>query len=116
MALYRCIPAAGRVVRAVDLPRLAGKRVRFAGWLITGKVVRTRSDETMQFLTFEDETGLVEATFFPRVYRRCCHRLDTGSPCLLTGRVEEEWGAATLTVTDAAPLTGVRQQRVDRAR
>jgi len=116
MALYRCIPAAGRAVRAVDLPRLAGKRVRFAGWLITGKVVRTRSDETMQFLTFEDETGLVEATFFPRVYRRCCHRLDTGRPCLLTGRVEEEWGAVTLTVTDAAPLTEVRQQRGDRAR
>ncbi len=104
MKLYRHLPALCGTVRAVDLPQLAGRRVRFAGWLITGKLVRTRNDETMQFLTFEDETGLVEATFFPPVYRRCCHRLDSGRPCLLAGRVEEEWGAVTLTVTDAVPL------------
>ncbi len=111
MTLYRHLPALSGTVRAEDLPRLAGRRVRLAGWLITGKLVRTRHDETMQFLTFEDETGLVEATFFPEVYRRCAHRLDSDRPCLLTGRVEQEWGAVTLTVTDAAALTAARRPR-----
>lgn len=111
MALYRNLPVVRRAVRAVDLVQMAGRQVQFAGWLITGKVVRTRTNETMQFLTFEDETGLVEATFFPRVYRRCCHRLDPGRPCLLTGRVEEDWGAVTLTVTDAISLAICRKHR-----
>ena len=111
MALYRHLPALSGTVRAEELPRLAGRRVRFAGWLVTGKLVRTRNDETMQFLTFEDETGLVEATFFPEVYRRCAHRLDGDRPCLLTGRVEQEWGAVTLTVTDAAAMTVRRPRR-----
>jgi DNA polymerase III alpha subunit len=42
-----------------------GRRVRLAAWLITGKVVHTRHGDPMEFLTFEDETGIVETTFFP---------------------------------------------------
>ena len=30
----------------------------------------------MEFLTFEDETGIVETTFFPQTYRRFCHIID----------------------------------------
>jgi error-prone DNA polymerase len=85
-------------VKAVDLPRLIGKRVRLAGWLITGKVVSTKRGEPMEFLTFEDETGVVETTFFPEAYRRFCHIIDRQRPYLLTGNVEEDWGAITLTV------------------
>jgi DNA polymerase III alpha subunit len=58
----------------------------------------------MEFLTFEDETGIVETTFFPAVYHRFCHMLDRGRPYLLTGRVEQDWGAVTLTVDRVAPL------------
>jgi DNA polymerase-3 subunit alpha/error-prone DNA polymerase len=52
----------------------------------------------MEFLTFEDETAIVETTFFPQVYRRFCHIIDRQRPYLLTGKVEEDWGAITLTV------------------
>jgi len=52
----------------------------------------------MEFLTFEDETGIVETTFFPQTYNRFCHMIDRQRPYLLTGKVEEDWGAITLTV------------------
>ena len=91
-------------VKAADLPRRVGRRVRFAGWLITGKVVETKQGEPMEFLTFEDETGLVETTFFPEAYRRFCHLLDRERPYLLSGKVEEDWGAVTLTVDSASPM------------
>jgi DNA polymerase-3 subunit alpha/error-prone DNA polymerase len=87
-----------RTVKAVDLPRHLGRRVRMAGWLITGKVVTTKHGDPMEFLTFEDETGIVETTFFPQTYRRFCHMIDRQRPYLLTGKVEEDWGAITLTV------------------
>jgi error-prone DNA polymerase len=90
-----------RTVRAVDLPRSIGRRVRLAGWLITGKVVSTKTGDPMEFLTFEDETGIVETTFFPQAYRRFCHIIDRQRPYLLTGKVEENWGALTLTVEKA---------------
>ncbi|MBU2552320.1 MAG: DNA polymerase III subunit alpha [Proteobacteria bacterium] len=89
-------------VRAADLPGLAGRRVCLAGWLLTGKTVATKHRELMQFLTFEDETGLVETTFFPGAYQRFCRMLDWGRPYLLWGRVEENHGAVTLTVDSVA--------------
>ena len=83
-----------------------GRRVRLLGWPIAGKVVGTKGGAPMEFFTFEDETGLVECTFFPGAYSRSCHLLDGRGPLLLEGRVEEEFGARTLTVERAA---GARQ-------
>ncbi len=83
-----------------------GRRVRLLGWPIAGKVVGTKSGAPMEFFTFEDETGLVECTFFPGAYSRSCHLLDGRGPLLLEGRVEEDFGARTLTVERAA---GARQ-------
>jgi DNA polymerase-3 subunit alpha/error-prone DNA polymerase len=85
-------------VKAVDLPRHLGRRVCLAGWLITGKVVTTKHGDPMEFLTFEDETGVVETTFFPATYHRFCHMIDRQRPYLLSGKVDADWGAITLTV------------------
>ncbi|MBW2248037.1 MAG: hypothetical protein JRF62_12810, partial [Deltaproteobacteria bacterium] len=71
---------------------------RIAGLLITGKVVHTKHGDPMEFLTFEDETGLVETTFFPKAYGRFCAILDKSRPFMLSGKVEEDFGAVTLTV------------------
>jgi DNA polymerase-3 subunit alpha/error-prone DNA polymerase len=86
------------LVKAKDLVRFAGRRVRCAGFLITGKVVFTRQGEPMEFITFEDETGLLECTFFPETYRRYCHLLDSARPSVIEGQVEEDYGAHTITV------------------
>ncbi|MGM0453078.1 MAG: DNA polymerase III subunit alpha [Thermodesulfobacteriota bacterium] len=85
-------------VKAADISKHLGRRIRFAGWLITGKTVATKKGDPMQFLTFEDDTGLVETTFFPQAHHRFCHILDYGRPFFLSGKVESNWGATTLTV------------------
>ncbi|RJO66498.1 MAG: hypothetical protein C4523_12295 [Myxococcales bacterium] len=72
--------------------------------LITGKVVSTHRGDPMEFVTFEDETGVVEATFFPDAYRRFCARLDYGRPYLLSGKADEQFGATTLTVDEVQNL------------
>jgi len=98
MELYNDKLKNAGTVNAMDLPRFLGQHVRLAGWLITGKVVSTKHGDPMEFLTFEDGTGIVETTFFPQAYRRFCHMLDRNRPYLLTGKVEADWGAITLTV------------------
>jgi DNA polymerase-3 subunit alpha/error-prone DNA polymerase len=72
--------------------------------LITGKVVSTKHGDPMEFLTFEDETGLVETTFFPEAYRKFCYMLDRSRPYILYGKVEEDFGALTLTVKKVATI------------
>jgi DNA polymerase III alpha subunit len=78
------------------------RRVRFLGWLITGKIVGTKKGDPMEFLSFEDETGLVECTLFPKVYEQYCHLLSARGPLLLEGYLDEDFGARTLTVEHAA--------------
>lgn len=104
MELYAAAVAAAGGLRAVELSSRIGRRVRFAGWPVTEKLVATRSGAPMAFLTFEDETGLVEATLFPEPYRRFRRLLAEERPLLLAGRVEDDWGAVTLTVETLQPL------------
>jgi DNA polymerase-3 subunit alpha/error-prone DNA polymerase len=98
MSLCAAQISSKHVVHAKDLPRFAGRRVRCAGFLVTGKVVSTIQGEPMEFITFEDETGLLECTFFPETYRRFCHMLDHQRPYFIEGKVEEDYGAFTITV------------------
>lgn len=90
-----------RTISAIDIPKQIGHRIRFLGWCIAGKIVGAKNGDPMEFLTFEDETGQVECTFFPEIYKRCCHLLHHGGPLLLEGIVEEDFGATTLTVENA---------------
>ena len=105
IVLYKETVWAQHTVKAADIPGYVGRQIRFAGWLLTGKSVKTKHGDPMKFLTFEDETGLVETVFFPRAYARFCHMLDRGRPYILHGKVESEWGAVTLTVERTAVLT-----------
>jgi DNA polymerase-3 subunit alpha/error-prone DNA polymerase len=108
MTLYRDTLQARQTVKAQDLGRWQGRRVRFGGWFVTGKVVHTKHGEPMEFLTFEDETDMVETTFFPATYHRFCHMLDWGRPYILTGKVAADWGALTLTVDHVVALPPLR--------
>ncbi len=88
----------GRRVKSQDLKKHIGRRICFLGWLLTGKLVSTKTGEAMEFLTFEDECGIVETTFFPKVYRQYAHLLTSGKPYILHGQVDVDFGAPTLTV------------------
>jgi len=104
MVLYADTLNKLQIVKAVNLHHFEGQNVRVAGLLITGKVVHTKHGEPMEFLTFEDETGLVEATFFPKTYSRFCSILDKSRPFILYGKAEADFGAVTLTVKRVDPV------------
>jgi len=98
MTLFSEVLKAAETVKVAEIPGFPGRRVRVAAWLITGKVVHTKHGDLMEFLTFEDETGIIETAFFPETYRQFCHMIDRQRPYILTGKIERNWGATTLRV------------------
>jgi DNA polymerase III alpha subunit len=99
MDLYRGRCARFRLCPAPDLPRHAGRTVLCAGLLTTAKPVTTVHDEPMEFATFDDGAGLIETVLFPDVYRDRAHLLFDQGPFIFRGKVEEEFGAVTVTIT-----------------
>jgi DNA polymerase III alpha subunit len=53
----------------------------------------------MEFATFDDGDGLIEVVLFPDIYRERGHVLFDQGPFIFRGKVEEEFGVVTLTVT-----------------
>ncbi|MBD3393841.1 MAG: DNA polymerase III subunit alpha [Chitinivibrionales bacterium] len=91
--------AAGRRgMKIREIARHAGQTVTFLGWCITSKIVATREGESMQFVTFEDETGVCETVFFPEAYRRVARFLAWKEAFWVTGRAQREYGAITVAV------------------
>jgi error-prone DNA polymerase len=91
-------------VKGVDLPGYVGKSVTAVGWWVTGKLITTKDDEPMEFISFEDTSALYETIFFPRAYARFCHMLNRSRPYVLTGVVQEEFGVITLAVDSVRML------------
>jgi DNA-directed DNA polymerase III PolC len=78
MSLFR--PRLPRhLVTSRDLPRYVGRRVHVAGLTATARHALTAQGRPMQFVTLEDEWGLIEVTLFPGA-----------------GTVEERYGVLTL--------------------
>ncbi|MCC2642846.1 MAG: dnaE [Nitrospira sp.] len=46
-----------------------------------------------------------DATFFPDIYRRYCHRLGTSQAYVVTGVVEAHFDTVTVTVNPLQPLS-----------
>jgi DNA-directed DNA polymerase III PolC len=74
--------------------------------LVCGFAVALRGHRSgqgdMGFVTLEDGTGIVEATLFPAVWRRCGGVLQGRGPYVLKGVVEERLGGIGLRVLDVA--------------
>ena len=96
---------------STELHRQVGKHVMAAGMLTTAKPVHTATDEPMEFATFDDGSGLIEAVLFPDVYRSRGHVLFDQGPFLFRGKVEEEFGAVTLSITHLERLERLRTPR-----
>lgn len=86
-------------IAARDLSQHIGKHVTVIGWLVTEKTISTKKGEPMEFVTFEDQTGLYDATLFPNTYRRYCHLLSMNQAYAITGQVEEQFATVALTVS-----------------
>ena len=81
-----------------ELTAHRGRRVTLRGWLAASRRVRTADQRWMRFASLEDSSGMAEAVLFPDVYERDGHRLVSRGPFLVSGRVEDQMGAATLHV------------------
>lgn len=76
-----------------------GKEIKFAGWLVTSRRVKSQKEEYMKFLTLEDRYGLCEAVMFPKVYNKYGHLVKGYGPYLITGSVQSRLpGEANLLV------------------
>lgn len=73
-----------------------GRPIKLAGILDAVRLTDTRRGETMEFVTLEDEHGVFEATLFPDVYRRFASVARTLGPYVIEGRVEDNYGAVTV--------------------
>ena len=78
-----------------DLPAHVGRSVRVAGVVATARHTPTTDGRTMQFVTLEDEWGLIEVTLFPGSCPPVAY-LSLG-PYVATGVVEEQYGVVTVT-------------------
>jgi DNA polymerase III subunit alpha len=72
-----------------------GRSIRLAGLVATGRHTETKNGEEMQFITLEDEWGLVDVTLFPRLCPPVPH-LGVG-PYIVEGDVDEQHGVLTVT-------------------
>jgi DNA polymerase III alpha subunit len=97
-----------RLCRSTELQQHVGRHILAAGMLTAAKPVHTISDEPMEFATFDDGDGLIEAVLFPNIYRERGHVLFDQGPFIFRGKVEEEFGAVTLSVTHLDRLERIR--------
>src|SRR5262249_29860133 len=94
MAFFRHRLPAG-LVSSQELSKHVGRRVRTTGLVATGRHAKTEDGRDMQFITLEDEYGLMDVTLFPGSCPLVPH-LVLG-PYLVTGTVEEQYDVVTLT-------------------
>jgi DNA-directed DNA polymerase III PolC len=97
-----------RLCPSTELHRYVGRYVRAAGMLTTAKPVHAKTEEPMEFATFDDGYGLIEAVLFPQVFRERGHVLFDQGPFIFRGKVEEEFGAVTLTISHLERLERAR--------
>jgi len=98
MRLYAEELARFRIVRSTALHQHVGRTVLCAGMLTTAKPVHTITEEPMEFATFDDGDGLIETVLFPAVYHARGHVLFDMGPFIFRGKVEQEFGAVTVTI------------------
>lgn len=91
-------------IKIRDIPQYLDKKVGFYGWCVTAKTVMTRYGDPMQFVTFEDETGICETVLFPDAYSKFIRFIMIHEAFYITGKVMEEFGAVTVEVKMVEPV------------
>jgi DNA polymerase III alpha subunit len=78
--------------------------VRIAAIVAASHRVPTGQGRIVQFITLEDETGLLEATIPPGAYASLGDPVDHPGPFLVDGTLVSESGLPTLRVTAVRPF------------
>jgi DNA-directed DNA polymerase III PolC len=91
-------------VTTSELAARTGQFARIAVVVAATRRLATRDGQLMQFVTFEDEYGLVEAVLFPGTYASLGDPVTNPGPFLVGGRVAEDHGDLHLIVSDLTPF------------
>ncbi|HKJ80498.1 MAG TPA: hypothetical protein VJ954_00630, partial [Ignavibacteriaceae bacterium] len=78
------------VVKAKDIGKYRGRKVKVIGWYMSSKRIRTKNGKIMKFLSLEDLTGTFEAVIFPETYSKYAEQTMSMGPYLIEGRVDTE--------------------------
>jgi DNA polymerase-3 subunit alpha/error-prone DNA polymerase len=92
-------------ILAVNIRKYIGKKIAIAGWCITSKTVSTSGGESMEFVTFEDETATFETVFFPEAYKSFAAILSWQAPFMIYGKVTEEFDVEVVEVDKVERLS-----------
>jgi DNA polymerase III alpha subunit len=92
-----CIPS-------VCLEKYTGKTIVFAGIVAASRRIAARGKRVMQFVTLEDEHGLVEAVLLPGAYETLSDPVNNPGPYLMEGKVVDDRGDIHLLVSDVKPF------------
>jgi len=94
-------------IQGADMMRCAGRRVRMGGILVSFKAAVTKEKgEPMALISLEDLSGTFDTVVFPEAYRRYAVVLRAkadGGLCM-EGKVQVDYGTATLVVEKVIPL------------
>lgn len=96
-----------RIIKAKDMIKNCGKRVKMMGWYMTSKRIRTKKGEIMKFLSLEDLTGTFEAVIFPKVYYWVAELTISMGPYLVEGRINKD-DPTNIVVENLRVLTSLR--------
>lgn len=91
-------------ISTADLRAHAGKQIHFAGVVAAARRHVTPTGQLMQFVTLEDEFGLVEGVLSPAVYASLGDPISNPGPFLINARVVEDHGDITLTISHVIPF------------
>jgi len=88
---------------SAEIQSMPGRLARFAGIVAATRRVAVRAG-IVQFITFEDEHGLLETVLPPHVYARLGDPIRNPGPFLLTGQGSGEAGEVRLILSRALPF------------
>jgi DNA-directed DNA polymerase III PolC len=105
MSLFRPLLPSG-LITSPEVAANLGRTVSIAGVVATGRQARTADGRDMQFVTLEDEGGLVDVTLFPGA---CPLLVSLGlGPYLAIGRIDDHLGVLTVTARRLVLWEGAR--------
>ena len=100
---YRSI-VSKRISFARDIPKKLGQYIYLLGVYVTRKETQTNRNESMQFLTLEDETDTYECILFPKVFAEFGDIFHWETLFIIYGKVEASFGVYNININKMVSL------------
>ena len=104
MRILRGEAARAGCVSTAELRPRRDHNVRLAALVAASRRLRTRAGDIMQFVTLEDEYGLVEAVLLPSVYAALGDPVQNPGPFLVEGQVIDDHGDLSMAIREVMPF------------